>query len=197
MNDNVRRNLEPHRRKVPNGLNAACNHLVCDRLGAFTGRRDDAQMNAHPFRQISQFVQGKDHLPVNPLADLLWIGIERRYNPQAEVRKAFVPQQGRAEIADAGQERVLHVVPAKECLDCGNQLWNDIACFGPADYPGVLQVLPHLDRHKVQVAPDYAAGYCIDSLILKLTQVMMVLGQPMEARLWDSHWATLYGAASR
>lgn len=79
-----------------------------------------------------------------------------------------MPQKRRAQVADSHQKRLVYVVPTEESFDGANKIRYHIAGFWFADDSCVLQVLAHLDRHKVQITPNATAGYAADSFGLKL-----------------------------
>lgn len=178
MHDDVRRRLEPDGSEIPDGLNSSLDHVVRNVLCKLGGGGNDAQVNAHPLGEIRQLIERQHSLSVNPLADFRGVGIERGHDAQTEIREALVPQKSSAQVADANQKGLIHVVPAKERFDCMDKFSNHIAGLRLSDDPRVLQVFAHLHGYKVQVAPDHAARYAVDSFGFKSGEIMVILWQP-------------------
>src|SRR5579863_7662794 len=58
VDDDVFRNLQLYRGEIPDGLDAALDHLIGDRLRHIRRGGNDSQVNAHALRQVGQLLQG-------------------------------------------------------------------------------------------------------------------------------------------
>jgi len=183
VNNDVCRYFESYRSEVTDCLDAALDHFIGDALRKFSWSGDDAEIDAHALGEIGEFIKREHCLAVDPLADLVGIGVERSNNTEAEVREALVSQKGSPKIADADKEGVIDVVPAQETFNGLDQLGDGIAGFGFADNARVLKIFAYLDSNQIEIIPDNAAGYPAESLAFKLGQIVVVLRQPIEAWL--------------
>ena len=147
VNNDVCRHFESYGSEVPDCLDASLDHFIGDALRNFSRSGDDAEMNAHALGKVGEFFKREHCLAVDPLADLVGIGVEGSNNTEAEVREALVSQKSSPEVAYADEKGVVGVVPAEEAFDGLDQLGNGIAGFWFADNAGVLKVFPYLDSN--------------------------------------------------
>jgi len=183
MHEDGFRDVQLHRSKIPDGQNARLDHLIRHRLRDFGRGGDDAQMNTHPRAKNGHFFQGQDSLPVDPLANFVWIGIKSSHDPQAELRESFMAEQRCSQVSSSHQKRFGHVVPAEKCFNGQNEFGNRVARLRLANDACILKILADLYGDAIQISADDATGDLADPLRFKIHQIMVVLGKPLQTSL--------------
>ena len=95
-------------------------------------------------------------------------------------------QQRRAEVADTDEERFVDVIPAEKGFDRLDEFRDGITGLGFPDDSGVLEIFAHLDGDEIEVTADKTARYSADSFDFKFAQIVVILGETVEAWLGNT-----------
>jgi len=94
-----------------------------------------------------------------------------------------MPKQSRAEVAGAHQKSFVYVVPAEKCFNRLDEFSDRVTGLWLANDACILEVFSDLDGDATQIPADHAAVHLSDPFGRKVHQIMVILGQPSQARL--------------
>ena len=110
------------------------------------------------------------------------IVVKGPHKAKAEILKAVIAQQRRAQAADADQHRLGLVVPAQKSFDGGNQFGNVKTDARRAHRAGHGQILAHNHRLQIMHARQHGAGNMFLALRLQDAQQLQIRRHPLDAR---------------
>jgi hypothetical protein len=91
VDDDVCRELEPYRCKIPDRLDSSPHHLIGNLLCKLCRSGDDAKVDAHPPSKIGKLLERQHRFAMDRVPDLVRISIERSDYAEAEGREPPCP----------------------------------------------------------------------------------------------------------
>ena len=131
VHQNVRRNIQMLRRKIPDRADAALDQQVAHMLRVLCRDGDDADLHLVAAADLVQTGHVHDRLAAFAHADDGVVCVERRHDVQPVLGKAAVAEQRAAELARADEDGLVRVAVAQKALNIRDQTFAVIADLRP------------------------------------------------------------------